>query len=405
MAVPNFAGTEDIDGFDTEEGAYPFYDRIREHQPVFWSARLGRWVLSRYDDVVDAYRSPARFSSKTFGSRGAATRFNDPAQDRVVETFEKQVMFLDRPEHTRLRRLVSYAFTPRSVTAIRDYTARLTHEMLDGLRGSGDFDFVRSFAGPLPLLVITEIFGIPLDDRDIYRAWSDSLAFTTAPNQPSDELRAAFRHVDEMRASLENLVQRRRGVPGDDLLTRLITAEDGGSRLSTDEIVAMAMIITAAGHETTTSLLVNALRQLLDDPDRARRIGHDDTLRKRAVEEVLRLEPPLQFSTRIATDDIELHGVVIPAGAPVALSPAAANRDPRKFDEAGRFDPERVQNPHLTFGSGPHACLGAHLARLEADVVIGILARDYPDLRAGSTVVRKSSPLFRGFESAMATWS
>jgi cytochrome P450 len=184
----------------------------------------------------------------------------------------------------------------------------------------------------------------------------------------------------------------------------MIEAEDGGDRFTTDEIVAMAMIITAAGHETTTSLLVNSLCLLLGDPDRARRIGTDDAFRKSAIEETLRWEPPLQFNTRVTTEDVELHGTVIPAGAPVALAPAAANRDPRKFAQAERFDPERSPNPHLTFGNGAHTCLGANLARLEADVVVGILARDYPELRAGSTVVRKRSPLFRGFESVTAVW-
>jgi cytochrome P450 len=171
-----------------------------------------------------------------------------------------------------------------------------------------------------------------------------------------------------------------------------------------DEIAAMAMIITAAGHETTTSLLVNSLRLLLDRPDWARRLGEDAAFRKSALEETLRWEPPLQFSTRITLEDVAVGDVVIPAGAAVALAPAAANRDPRKFAQADVFDPERSPNPHLTFGNGAHACLGANLARLEADVVVGTIAREYQDLRPGSTVVRKKSPLFRGFESVTASW-
>lgn len=209
-----------------------------------------------------------------------------------------------------------------------------------------------------------------------------------------------------MRASLTDVVQARRNGPrDDDLLSRMIEVDDGGDRLSTDEIVAMVMIITAAGHETTTSLLVNSLRLLLNDPDRAARIGADDAYRKWALEETLRWEPPLQFNTRLATEDFELHGVIIPAGAPVALAPAGANRDPRTFAHAEQFDPERSPNPHLTFGNGAHACLGATLARLEADVVVGTIARDYPNLRIGSSIVRKRSPLFRGFDSVTALWS
>ncbi len=400
--TPANKADSDIVGFDTDDGAYAFYSRIREEEPVFWSERLQRWILTRHEDVLAGYRNP-QFSSKTFASRGAGTRLGDPAQDRVVDTFNRQILFLDRPEHTRLRRLVSYAFTPRSVEVIRGYTEKLTRTMLDEMRG-GEFDYVRDFAGPLPLSVVTEIFGIDVVDRHLYRQWGDSLAFVTAPNQPADALRAAFQHVDEMRAYLVELVAARRNRLRDDLLSRMIETEDGGDRFTTDEIVAMAMIITAAGHETTTSLLVNALRLLLDDSARAERIGADDALRKTAIEETLRWEPPLQFNTRIATEDVELHGTVIPAGAAVALAPAAANRDPRKFAQPDSFDPERSPNPHLTFGHGAHACLGANLARLEADVVVRTIAQSYPDLRIGSSIVRKRSPLFRGFESATAVW-
>ena len=394
---------DDIVGFETDEGAYPFYSRIREEQPVCWSERLQRWIITRHEDVLASYRNNKVLSSRTFQSRGAGAAVDDPARDRVVDTFAKQILFLDRPEHTRLRKLVSYAFTPRSVDSIRDYTALLTRSTLDGLRGA-EFDYVKEFAGPLPLAVVAEIFGVDVGDRDLYRAWSDSLAVVTAPNQPLDALRQAFRHVDEMRTYLTEIIEDRRKNLRDDLLSRMIEAEDDGDRLSTDEIAAMAMIITAAGHETTTSLLVNSLRLLLARPDWARRLGEDAAFRKSALEETLRWEPPLQFSTRITLEDFAVGDVVIPAGAAVALAPAAANRDPRKFAQADVFDPERSPNPHLTFGNGAHACLGANLARLEADVVVGTIAREYQDLRPGSTVVRKNSPLFRGFESVTASW-
>ena len=400
---PSNLGDSDIVGFETDAGAYAFYSRIRETEPVFWSERLQRWILTRYEDVFAAYRNTQAFSSQTFASRGAATNFGDPAQDRVVDTFTKQILFLDRPEHTRLRRLVSNAFTPRSVEEMRTYTANLTRTLLDDLR-DGEFDFVKSFAGPLPLSVVTEIFGVDVLDRDIYRAWSDSLALITSPNQPPEALRTAFQHVDEMREYLADLVETRRKDLRGDLLSRMIEVDDAGDTLATDEIVAMAMIITAAGHETTTSLLVNSLRLLLHDPERASRIGADGAFRKSALEETLRWEPPLQFNTRVATEDFELHETVIPAGAAVALAPAGANRDPRKFAQAELFDVERSPNPHLTFGNGAHACLGANLARLEADVVVGIIAREYPELAIGSTIVRKRSPLFRGFESVTANW-
>jgi cytochrome P450 len=395
----------DITGFGTPAGAYPFYDRIREDEPVFWSERLQRWIITRYDDVFSAYRDADTYSSKTFGARGGGTVLEEPAQNRVMRTFLEQILLLDNPEHTRLRKLVSYAFIPKHVAMMHEYIGRTVRQMLDRLKGEQDFDFVTSFAGPLPLQVIAELVGIDVGDRDRYREWSDALAFVTEPNQPREELSAAFRRADEMRDFLHTLVEERRHNTGDDLVSRMIGVEDSGDRLTTDEIVAMTMLLTAAGHETTTGLLVNLLQLVLSDHEATARAAHDPMFRKTAIEETLRWEPPLQFSTRIVTADIEVQGVKISEGSAVALSVAAANRDPRKFAEPNRFDPTRAENPHLTFGQGVHFCLGAHLARMEADVVLETLARDYATLAPGDEVVRKVSPLFRGFVSARARWN
>lgn len=394
----------DISGFGTPAGCYPFYDRIREEEPVFWSERLQRWIITRYDDVFSAYRNPDTYSSNTFGARGGGTALEEPAQDRVTRTFLQQILLLDNPEHTRLRKLVSYAFIPKHVVMMREYVGRTVREMLDQLRGERDFDFVTSFAGPLPLQVIAELVGIDVEDRDQYRDWSDGLAFVTEPNQPREELSAAFRQADEMRVFLHRLVEERRRNTGDDFVSRMIGAEDSGDRLTTDEIVAMTMLLTSAGHETTTGLLVNLLQLVLSDKEATARAAHDPMFRKTAIEETLRWEPPLQFSTRIVTADIEVRGVKISKGSAVALSVAAANRDPRKFAEPNRFDLTREANPHLTFGQGVHFCLGASLARMEADVVLETLARDYATLGLGDEVIRKESPLFRGFVSAQARW-
>ena len=407
MPSPNTvqsADTLDISGYGTHAGSYEFYDRIREEQPVFWSDRLKRWIVTRYDDVFSAYRNPDVYSSMTFGARGGGTVLHEPAQDRVTRTVSQQILLLDRPEHTRLRKLVSYTFTPRYVATMRDYIGRMTRELLEQCRGERDFDFVASFACPLPLQVIAEIVGIGVADRDQYREWSDALSFVTEPNQPTEDLRAAFHRADDMRAFLFELVECRRRNPGEDLVSRMICAEDAGDRLTTDEIVAMAMLLTSAGHETTTGLLTNLLQLVLSDESMKERLASDPTFRKTAIEETLRWEPPLQFSTRIVSTDVEVQGVAIPAGSALALSVAAANRDPRKFVNANMFEPTRTPNPHLTFGQGVHGCLGANLARLEADVVVEVLARDYPTLRAGDDIIRKASPLFRGFVSAQALW-
>lgn len=385
-------------------GNYGYYADLRENFPVFWNEQLQRWILTRYDDVQFGYRNPGIFSSQTFAHRGGKTDLGTAAQRRVIDTFRRQILLLDRPEHTRLKRLVSYAFTPRSVAAMRPYVEKVAREMLDALRARPNFDWVADFAGPLPLQVISEMLDVAVPDRTGYRAWSDSLTVTTEANQPDDVLVAAFEHADEMRAYLYDLVNTRRKNLGDDLLSRLIEARVDGESLDTDEIVAMAMIITTAGHETTTSLLTNSVQLLLSDPIARPGLAADDEVRRRAIEETLRWEPPLQFNSRVLTEEVELHGVTMPKGAGVALCISAANRDPRRFEMPETFVPSRAENPHLTFGHGVHACLGASLARLEADVVIGTLARDYPVLRLGGRVQRKTSPLFRGFVSAEATW-
>src|ERR1700739_5030432 len=394
----------DISGFGTPAGCYPFYDRIREEQPVFWSERLRRWIITRYDDVFSAYRDPDTYSSKTFEVRGGGTAIEEPAQDRVTSTFSQQILLLDNPEHTRLRKLVSYVFVRKYVATMREYIGRTVREMLNQLRGERDFDFVTCFASPLPLQVIAELGGIDVVDRGQYREWEDALAFVTEPNQPREALSAAFRQADEMRVFLHRLVEERCRNTGNDLVSRMNRAEDLGARLTPDEIVAMTTLLTPAGHETTTGLLVNLLQLVLSDNEATARAAHDPAFRKTAIEETLRWEPPLQFSTRIVTADIEVQGVTISKGSAVALSVAAANRDPRKFAEPSRFDPTRAENPHLAFGQGVHFCLGAHLARMEADVVLETIARNYATLRLGDEVIRKESPLFRGFVSAQARW-
>lgn len=394
----------DISGFGTPAGCYPFYDRIREEEPVFWSERLQRWIITRYDDVFSAYRDPDTYSSKTFGARGGGTVLEEPAQNRVTRTFLQQILLLDNPEHTRLRKLVSYAFIPKHVAMMREYIGRTVRQMLDRLKGEQEFDFVTSFAGPLPLQVIAELVGIDVGDRDQYREWSDALAFVTEPNRSREELSAAFRGADEMRVFLHTLVEQRRQNRGGDLVSRMIGAEDSGDRLTTDEIVAMTMLLTSAGHETTTGLLVNLLQLVLSDKETTASAAHDRAFRKTAIEETLRWEPPLQFSTRIVLADTEVQGINISKGSAVALSVAAANRDPRKFAEPNRFDLTRAANPHLTFGQGVHFCLGAGLARMEADIVLETLARNYPTLGLTDDVIRKESPLFRGFVSAQARW-
>jgi cytochrome P450 len=376
-----------MDGLDLRDPAvhadpYPVYDKLREHRPVYWSEANQRWFVSRYDDCRLAYRSPAVFSSETYRVRtnaGPGLAIDGP---QAPKANSRSILLLDAPEHTRLRGLVSRAFTPRAVRRMRDVIDEVARRLLEAQRTRvAGFDFVEAFAGPLPLLVVAHMLGVPVEDHVQYREWSHHLAYSIEPGLTAKERADAFQRSAGMGEYLMELIRERRACPSDDLVSGLVTAVDSDDRLSDEEIVAMMQILTTAGHETTTTLLCELLRGALADPDLRGRMTVDGALRSSVIEETLRLWPPIQFNTRVLTREVVVCGVTLPSGAPVGLLVAAANRDPRAFADPTTFAPTRGPNHHLSFGYGIHSCLGASLARLEADVVVKLLTREYPDLR------------------------
>jgi cytochrome P450 len=354
---------------------YPAYDRLRAGAPLSRDPASGLWLALDYD-VVKRVLSDSEVFSSRYGP--------------------DWLIFADPPRHTKLRALVSKAFTPRMVAALEPRIRELSRELLDRVVERGEMDLVADFAAPLPMLVIAEILGIPAEDRPLFHQWADAiLAMSYTIGGPQDAARAAqegFAAVTtEMSSYLSTLLAARRGEPGGDLLTLLDRAEVDGVRLTREEILGFFQLLLLAGSETTTNLISNAVLCLIEYPDQLARLRVDPTCLPVAVEEVLRYRSPLQWMYRVARREVELHGTAVPAGAMVLAVIGSANRDPAAFPDPGRFDSARDPNPHLAFGHGPHFCLGALLARLEARIALADLLGRADEIMLGPWEPRPGS--------------
>jgi len=361
---------------------YPLYDWIRENDPVH-RAPDGNWVLVRYADASAVLRDP-RFSNNPEWLGPDAV---NASSVRVVGS--RVMMFLDPPDHTRLRSLVSTAFTPRVVDGLRPRIQAIVDESLDAVADRGEMDVLADLAYPLPTTVICELLGVPLADRELFREWSaDASRLLDGYVDPDAQVRglAATMHlaqyftdlVDERRKAIANAFGARS--PEDDLLTAMIMAEEDGRRLTHEELLTTATLLLLAGFETTMNLVGNGMLMLLRNPDQLARLRDDPSLDRTAIEELLRYEGPVHITARIATTDVEVGGQLIRKGEQLAVSIAAANRDPDQFTEPNRLDVARTENRHLAFAAGAHFCLGASLARHEARAAITTLVRRFPDL-------------------------
>jgi cytochrome P450 len=326
-------------------------------------------VVVRYDDCWEVLRD-GRFGKSEGGPRDVAGL--TPHQQEVLDGLQPRansMLFLNPPDHTRLRGLVSKAFTPRTVEQLRPHILRLTDGFLDEL--DGEVDVMSALAFPLPVTVIGEMLGVPEADRPgfqpLVRAATKALEFAMT----DEEFDAALDAQERMNDYFHALVAERRRAPQDDLLSLLIAARDEGDRLTEDEIVATVILLFAAGFETTTNLIGNGLLALLRHPDEQRRVRDDPGLLKSAVEEILRWDSPVQIDGRSAFEDVEVAGHVVPEGGFVVTLLGAANHDPTHYTEPGRFDVGRDEGPPMSFASGIHYCLGAALARLEGHIVFG----------------------------------
>ena len=375
------------------EDPYPVLERLRRLEPMHHDTTLHRYVLTRYEDVdallfdrslsVDPRKAaPGSFESM-FG-------FADP--DR-----QPSMLFADPPYHTRLRGLVSKAFTARAVEQMRSRIQEIVDELLDAIDPTREVDLIDAFAGPLPTIVIAEMLGVDPADRADFKRWSDVGVMNFNPLLTPEERKLVNEAGEAMDGYLRRVIEERRKEPRPDLITSLIQAEEGGDQLTDDEIVTMCSLLLAAGNLTTTDLIGNGVLALLRNPGELKKLQDDPSLIKNAIEEMLRYESPVLMSGRTPLEDREIAGVEVGAGQSVTPILAAANRDPEAYPEPERFDVTREKTDHHSFGGGVHYCLGAPLARAEAQIAIGTLIRRFPAIRLSeSPLVWRRVPGFRG---------
>ncbi len=380
---------------------YPILKRLQEEAPVHWCAPLKGWVLTRYDHVRDGLKS-AHLSAE----RVQAFARQLPADSQAEFADLSRILghwavFRDPPAHTRLRRLMSPWFGARGFEPLRPRVQEIVDELIDGVAESGATDLVRDVAFPLPVAVIGEIMGVPPSDVELFKAWSDELAvFVGRASGTPGKLARAQDAVREMEAYFRDLIAARRARPRDDVVSRLIAAEERGSILSEDELTANCVLLLFAGHETTTNLIANGVLALLRHPAELRRLRAEPALTVSAVDELLRYDGPGGAAARVVKQPLEIGGQRLAAGERVFLMVNAANRDPRRFESPERLDLGRDPNPHLAFGFGIHFCLGAPLARLEAQAAIATLVRRLPGLAlAGEDLEWRDGLVLRGMTS------
>ena len=339
---------------DARRDPYPLYEQIRSTSPVLREPQSGLWMLFDYESVKRALTDHVTFSSR-----------HGPAE---------WMIFLDPPRHSKLRGLISQAFTPRSISNLEPRIGELSRRLLESVVEQGEMDVAVDFAVPLPMAVIAEMLGVPVADRPRFIKWNDAIlkmSYTVGATEPVDGIVQDFRAATaEMNEYLGELLPKRRRSPKDDLLTRLVQAELDGERLTQADILGFFQLLLLAGSETTTNLINNAILCLMENREQLARLSATPKLLPSAIEEVLRYRSPLQWMFRLTTRDVQMNRQTIPAGRLVLAMIGSANRDPTQFPAANRFDISRDPNPHLAFGHGIHFCLGAALARLEARIAL-----------------------------------
>lgn len=372
---------------------YRFYAMLRDHDPVH-ALEGGGVLLTRYDDVIAAYRHPAASSDK---EREFAPKFGDSP---LFEHHTTSLVFSDPPLHTRVRRLIMGALDQRAIARMETSVTTLVEQLLQSLAGRQEADLIEDFAALIPVEVIGNMLDIPRSERGPLRGWSLAILSALEPQPSPAVLEHGNRAVRDFLEYLTGLVAVRRANPGDpatDVLTRLIQGEIGGERLSERELLHNCIFMLNAGHETTTNLIGNGLHALLTHRDQLERLQREPDLLPSAVEELLRFESPLQLNNRLAVAPMQIGPHVIPAGTFVTLGVGAANRDPAQFPDPDRLDVGRKPNRHVAFGQGDHACAGMNVARLEARVAIGEIIARFPRMELSGQPERDPRIRFRGF--------
>jgi cytochrome P450 len=372
---------------------FPHYERMRETDPVFHDEQSESWHVFRYDDVQRALSDSATFSSRIGGDNGSETG----------QLFASSLIATDPPRHRQLRSLVTQAFTPKAVEALAPRISGLTAELLEGIEASGRADLIKELAYPLPVIVISELMGIPAEDRERFKYWSDVIVSQTRAGSASEDHQAANTEMTEYFLAL---IGQRRSRPGTDLISTLLAAEIDGQKLTVPELLGFCALLLVAGNETTTNLIGNAVLCLTEAPGTIERLIREPALLPQTIEEVLRFRSPVQSMYRMTVAETTLGGKMIPAGAPIVAWIGSANRDEQHFQRPAEFDVDRGQNRHLAFGHGVHFCLGAPLARLEARIALEALLSRLPELSLtpGAHLERMESTIIYGLKELPVRW-
>ncbi len=399
--MPDHELAFDINKIDQDflDDPYPVYRKLREQAPVYRNPD-GTFILTRFADVVKAFKHPGMSSDKTVDFK---PKFGDGP---LYTHHTTSLVFNDPPVHTRVRKLLASAFSPRKLTELEPLVEQVINNLLDRLERQGEFDIIEDYALALPTEVISYMLGVPEEHRHLLHNYSNLILGALDPVVPPEKLQAGHDAVEEFGAMLEELIQVRRKMPGQagqgEVLAALIFGEIDGEKLTPVELVQNCIFLLNAGHETTANLVGNGISILLDYPDQLKRLQNDPGLIKTAVEEFLRFESPLQIGNRKATADVEFGPedatVTIPKDAFIHTCIGAANRDPEEFDNPESVDVGRAHNPQIAFGLGKHICMGNTLGRIEGRIAIGMFVDRFPKLRKNGEKKFHGRARFRGLD-------
>ena len=380
---------------------YPVYTELRAQAPIWYHEPTDHWLVSRFDDV-NALLRDRRFG-RTYHHLATNAEMGRPEEPSSHGPFwhliRNGILDMEPPDHTRVRSLVSKAFTPRVVEAMRDPIQAMMNGLVDEIAGAGEFDLIPSIAEPLPVAVIAELLGVPDADRHLLRPWSADICGMYELNPSEQAARAAVRASEEFSEYLRSLSRQRRAAPQDDLISALAQVVENDERLSEDELIGTCVLLLNAGHEATVNVTANGWWSLFRNPDQLARVRADPSLVPRAIEELMRWDTPLHMFERWVLEDAEICGTSVPTGAELGLLFGSANRDPSVFDRPDALDISREPNPHVSFGAGVHFCLGAPLARLELEISFSTMLARLPRIELLEEPSWKPNYIIRGLEA------
>ena len=361
---------------------FPFYQRLREEAPVMWDPFMHTWVVTRYEDVHVVLKE---FSADRTPDPKKMEALGLPSLGPVADVMARQMLFLDAPAHTRLRKLCMSAFTPRRVDAMEDTVRAIANQLIDASAPRGEMELIADFAEPFPAIVTAGLLGVPLEDHRELKAWSATFAEMLGNFQHNpDRIRDVLKCVADMTGYFRDAIREQEKNPRDGLIRSLMDAEVDGERLNEDEVIANTIVTMVGGQETTTNLIGNGLLTLIRQPDKMRQMREQPDIIGTAVEELLRFETPSQHTARIAKEDTVMGGKLLRKGEAVMAVMAAGNRDPERFPDPNTLDLTRTDNRHLAFGWAAHFCFGAALARMEARIAFTALLDRLQDIRLTS---------------------